>query len=286
VLVACGLAWGTTQSLGKVAVSTGHPPLGLLFWQLVVGALLTGGLTLARGRRLVVTARTLRFALVVALVGTLIPGTTFYISVERLPAGIMSLLISTVPMIAFLLALLLRQDRFTPVRGLGLLLGLAGVALIAGPDAALPDPAQAAFLPLAMVGPLFYAIETNYVQRAGLGDMDPLQAMALTCILGALLAFPAALLSGQWVDPILPWGAAEWAFLAGAVVHVLTYAAFVWLAAQAGSTFASQSSYIVTASGLLWASALLGERFSPFVWAALPLLLAGLALVRPRDQAP
>ena len=33
VLVACGLAWGSTQSLGKMAVSTGHEPLGLIFWQ-------------------------------------------------------------------------------------------------------------------------------------------------------------------------------------------------------------------------------------------------------------
>jgi drug/metabolite transporter (DMT)-like permease len=41
----------------------------------------------------------------------------------------------------------------------------------------------------------------------------------------------------------------------------------------------------VTASGLVWATALLGESFSPYVWAALVLLLAGLALVSPRDSA-
>ena len=33
--------------------------------------------------------------------GTLIPNATFYISVERLPAGIMSILISTIPLMAF-----------------------------------------------------------------------------------------------------------------------------------------------------------------------------------------
>ena len=73
--------------------------------------------------------------------------------------------------------------------------------------------------------------------------------------------------------------------LAGSVVHVLTYAAFVWLAANAGSTFASQSSYVVTASGLVWAMALLGESFSSWVWLALLLMMGGLLLVQPRASS-
>jgi drug/metabolite transporter (DMT)-like permease len=77
-------------------------------------------------------------------------------------------------------------------------------------------------------------------------------------------------------------GRAEWAFLLSATVNIATYAAYVWLAANAGAVFASQMSYIVTASGLIWASALLGETFSSFVWLALLLMLAGLFLVSPR----
>jgi drug/metabolite transporter (DMT)-like permease len=285
VLVGCGLAWGSTQSLGKIAVSTGYRPFGLLFWQFVLGVAVMGLFMALRRTPLVVTRRSLGFALVVALLGSVLPGITFWTSVERLPAGIMSLLISTVPIMAFLIALLLGQDRFSGLRGLGLLCGLGGVALIALPEASLPEPGQVAFLPLAMMGPLLYAMETNFVQRVGMGAMDPFQAMALVSGLGALIVLPMTLASGQWIDPLVPWGAAEWAFLASSMVHVLTYAAYVWLAAQAGSTFASQCSYIVTASGLVWASTLLGESFSPFIWAALILMLAGLALVTPRDSS-
>jgi drug/metabolite transporter (DMT)-like permease len=161
MLVTLGLGWGATQPMGKIATSTGHPPFGLIFWQLVVCVLVLGGITLARGRRLVLTAAAVRFYVVVAVMGTLVPNATFYISVARLPAGIMSILISAVPMLAFPIALMLGMDRFSPMRVLGLVLGLVGVALIVLPRASLPDPALAAFLPLALIGPLFYALESK-----------------------------------------------------------------------------------------------------------------------------
>jgi drug/metabolite transporter (DMT)-like permease len=283
VLVACGLAWGSTQSLGKIAVSTGHEPLGLIFWQFAISSTLMGSVTALRGRRLVLTRPALVFGLVIAVIGTLLPSTTFYLSVERLPAGIMSVLISTVPLLAFPMALALRQDRLTLGRVLGLLSGLAGVALLVGPEAALPEPWMAAWVPLALIGPLFYAVESNFVARFGMAGMDPFQAMALASLIGAGLVLPLALGSGQWIDPLAAWGSAEAAFLLSATINISTYAAYVWLAANAGAVFASQMSYIVTASGLLWASALLGESFSSFVWLALLLMLMGLFLVSPRE---
>ena len=52
ILALIGIGWGSTQPLGKIAASTGHPPFGLIFWQLVVCILVLGALTLARGKRL------------------------------------------------------------------------------------------------------------------------------------------------------------------------------------------------------------------------------------------
>jgi drug/metabolite transporter (DMT)-like permease len=49
--------------------------------------------------------------------------------------------------------------------------------------------------------------------------------------------------------------------------------------------FAAQSGYLITGAGVVWAMLLLGERFSPWVWAALVVLLAGVLLVSPRPAA-
>jgi drug/metabolite transporter (DMT)-like permease len=262
-------------------VSTGHQPFGLIFWQLVVGALLLGPLAMA-GPRGPLGPRQVGFAVLIAVIGTLVPNTTFYLSVGRLPAGIMSILIATVPLIAFPMALALGVERVEARRLLGLLAGIGGVALIALPEASLPEPGMAAFLPLALVGPLFYAIEGNVVARTGTLGMSAVQAMALVSAVGAVMALPLALLTGQMVDPFAAWGRAETAMVAGSAAHAFAYAAYVWLAARAGAVFAAQSGYIVTGTGVLWAVLLLGERFSPWVWAALGLMLAGLALVQPR----
>ena len=280
VLVVLGVGWGSTQSLGKIATATGHQPFGLIFWQLVVGTLVLGAVSAVRGKGLVFTAPALRFYVVIAFIGTIIPNATFYASVVHLPAGVMSILISTVPLIAFPMALALGIDRFSGLRVVGLGLGIAGVALIAGPSGAV----SLGWLAVAMIGPLFYATEATYVAKAGTAGMDAVQAMFGVSLVGALIAAPLALGTGQWVDP-LPFGRAEAAMVILAAVHALVYAAYVWLAGRAGSVFASQSTYIVTASGVVWAMVLLGERFSPMIWAALVVMLAGVALVRPRAKA-
>jgi drug/metabolite transporter (DMT)-like permease len=282
VLIATGLAWGSTQTLGKIAVSTGHGPFGLIFWQMAIGALVLAPFA----GRFSVGRRQMAFAVLIAVIGTLIPNTTFYISVERLPAGIMSILIATVPILAFPLALALGMDRASPARVTGLLCGLAGVALIALPEASLPSAAMVAFIPLALIGPLFYAVEGNVVARIGTPGMTAVQAMFLVSCIGTVMILPVAVLTGQWITPFAPWGRAEGALIASSVAHAFAYAAYVWLAAQAGAVFAAQVSYIVTGSGVIWAMLILDERFSPWVWAALAVMLAGLALVSPRPRAP
>lgn len=284
ILALIGIGWGSTQPLGKIAASTGHQPFGLIFWQLVVCVLVLGVLTLVRGKSLPLHRKALEFYVVVAFLGTLIPNYTFYVSVARLPAGIMSIIIATIPLIAFPIALALGTDRFSARRIIGILLGLSGVLLIALPQASLPDRAMAAFLPIAMIGPLFYALENTYVAARGTQGMDAIQAMFGASIAGLIFCAPIMLVMGQWFPMPLKPGLAEGALIASSALHALLYASFVWLAARAGAVFASQSAYFTTASGIVWAMVLLGERFSPWVWAAAAVMLCGLALVSPRER--
>jgi drug/metabolite transporter (DMT)-like permease len=284
ILLLLGIGWGSTQSLGKLAVSSGHQHFGLIFWQLVIGAVLLGAVNGLRRRSFAITAAGLRFAVVIALIGTLIPNSTFYMSVAHLPGGVMSILISTIPLLSFPLALLLGMDRFSARRLLGLCFGLVGVALIALPQSSLPSPEMVAWLPVAMIGPLFYALEGNIVAKWGTAGLDAVQAMFWASLVGAAMALPLTLLSGHWINPLPPYGVPELALIASSCVHALVYAAYVWLAARAGAVFAAQTAYFVTGSGVLWAMLLLGERFSGWVWAALAVMLVGLFLVQPRQR--
>ena len=127
-------------------------------------------------------------------------------------------------------------------------------------------------------------IEGNFVARYGTAGLDPVQAMFWASALGSAVVLPLAIGSGQFIDPMVPWGRAEYALVVSSGLHAVLYATFVWLATRAGAVFATQTSYIVTGSGVFWAMLVLGETFSHWVWAALVVMLAGLILVRPRAR--
>ncbi len=283
ILALLGAGWGLSQPLAKIVVSGGYRPIGMIFWQFVIGALVMAIITYARGKRLPLGWPQVRLYLIIAFVGTLIPNFTSYESARHLPSGVISILISTMPIFAFPLALAFGVDRFSWVRLSGLVLGLIGVFLLIGPDA-LPDAAMVAFIPLAIVAPLFYALEGNIVAKWGTYDCDPIQVLLGASIIGAVMSAPLALISGQWIDPRLPWETIDWVLLLMAVIHVFAYSGYVWLVGQAGSIFAAQVSYLVTAFGVVWAMLILSESYSSWIWAALGLIFIGMFLVQPRAR--
>ncbi|MHA7850136.1 DMT family transporter [Roseovarius sp.] len=282
VLTVVGAGWGLTTPLSKIAVSEGYMPFGLIFWQLVIAGFLLSGFNALRGRGLPRAGGDLRFFLVIALTGTVIPNSASFAAAVHLPAGVIAILISTVPMFAFPIAIGLRIDRFGLMRLGGLMAGLAGVVLMVAPRASLPDPAMIAFVPLALVAPFFYAVEGNIVSKWGTRGMDAIQVLSGASLLGAMIALPLALVTGQWISPLPPWGAPDAALLASSIIHAVVYASYVWLVGQAGAVFAAQVAYLVTAFGVTWSMTLLGESYSGYVWAAFGVLMAGLFLVQPR----
>ncbi len=283
VLLWLGIGWGSTHPLGKIATETGQGPFGLIFWQQVVMVLVLGAIALVRRKGMLMTAPALRFYVIVAVLGTVIPNGTFYASVVHLPSGIMSIVIAMIPMLAFPMALALRMDRFSTLRLVGLAMGLLGVGLLAAPGAALPEPAMLAWLPVALIGPLFYAMEATYVAHRGTLGMDALQAMLGASLMGLILCIPLMLALDQGYSP-WPLGRDDLALALSSALHALLYASYVWLAATAGGVFAAQSSYLVTAAGMIWAMVLLGERPSATVWLAVAVMLTGVALVQPRAR--
>ena len=286
VLLAMGASWAVTIPLAKIAVSEGYRHLGIIFWQLVLGALFLGGLNLMRGKGLPVTRPQLLFYVVIAMVGTILPNMASYQSAIYLPAGILSIVIALVPMFAFPLALAMGTDQFSWAKLAGLCFGLIGVLLLVGPEASLPERWMVWVIPLAMLGPIFYAFEANLVAKWGTFKLDAIQVPFGASVVGALLTGPVALASGHFINPLPPYGNPDFAVMGIAVLHAGPYAAYVWLVSRAGAVFAAQVAYLVTGFGVLWSMLLLGERYAGTVWLALGVMFLGLFLVQPRREAP
>ena len=280
-LVFFGVVWGLTQPLAKTAVSTGHHPVGLIFWQLVVTAGALGCVIVWRRLPVPLGTRHILFYTAIALIGTVIPSTMLYTAIAHLPAGINALAIATAPMMALLVALAIGIERFAPRRMAGIGLGVVAMMLVALPEASLPDPALAPWLLVALAAPFCYALEGNVVAKAAPEGVRPIPTLFAACVIGAAIAGPLAWMTGTWVDLFATWSAPEQSVVASGIVRAIAYAGYLWLIGFAGVVFASQIGFVVTGSAIAMSMLFLGESYSTWIWGAVAMMAGGLLLVQP-----
>ena len=280
-----GVSWGLTAPLSKIAVSTGHHYLGLLIWQIIIMILSLGLIQIFRKKKLPLNLNCFWRYVLVALLGTILPNSIMYKAYFHLQSGIMSILVSIVPMIAFLLVLVLQMEKFEIRRFLGVLFGIFAIILIVFPKLDLGYLGEVGWILLALLSPLCYAIEGVWINKIGIAKLDPIEVILGASILGFFILMPIVALNGYWITPYRVWGPAEFAITASSLIHSIIYISYIWLIGKAGVIFASQVSYIYTASGIGFSIILLGEGYSLFVWAAVILMLMGLMMVRPSRRS-
>ena len=282
-LLLLGSVWGGTIVITKHVVSTGHQALGLIFWQLLLGAILLSIVAHLKNSPLPMSWLHLRFYTIVALIGTIIPNTFTYIAAAHLSAGLLSIGIATVPMFALMVALLIKSERFNGVRMLGILLGAIAILLALGPEADFGSQGVEVFMLLALVAPLFYGVEGNYLVRNTPASIDAITTLRGASIIGLVICTPVTLATNSWVDLNQTWTSVEWGILANSLLHLVTYTGYIWIVGRTGAVFASQVAYIVTLSGVFLGIIILGEQHTTLIWLALGFMLAGLVLVQPKN---
>ncbi len=278
-----GAAWGAVFPITKIAVSTGYEPYGIIVWQSVLGIVLSGGITLWRGKKLPFARDYWWLFAGIAFFGSLAPNYFSYTATAHLPAGIISIVIALVPLFAMPMALAMGYEKPSIIRFTGAAFGAVAIVLIAGPSASLPDPSKVGYLFLALFAPLFYGVEGNFMTWYGSRGLDPVQILFGASVVGLVVSVPVAVGFDQVITPFQPWGAPEWAIFIAALLNWGAYVWFVWLIVRAGPVFSSQVAYLVTAWGVVWSMLFLGERYSIWVWMAFVLMLIGVLLVRPRE---
>ena len=243
--------------------------------------MLLGAYLIFKKERVAHSIVALRYYLIIAIIGTLVPNTFSLIATDHLPAGIMAIMIATVPIMSLVVALLARIEKFSWARCFGILLGVSALVLIGLPEASLPDPSKAPWLLVALIAPLCYAIEGNFVAARAPIKLSPVVTLFGASLLGSVLLLPIATMTDMAVSLTLPWDISRWAIFGSAVGHVVAYSGYLFLLARAGAVFTSQIGYVVTLTGIMGAVLFLGESYGYTVWIAVAMMLAGVALVRP-----
>jgi drug/metabolite transporter (DMT)-like permease len=278
-LMVMGAGWGGNTALAKVATLAGAPALGLALLEGIGSGLIVFLLCLWTRRLPRLERPYLGFYIIAGLTGITVPGAVVFWVAPHIPVGILALLFTTVPLLTYGLSMLLTIERFVWIRALGLLIGLFGTALVILPDAGLPGAHAIGWTLIGFIAPALYSIQNVYIARHWPLGSDALALSCGTLIGGGIALVPAVAVTGDWMTLLPPWGVAEQAAVTMLTINGAMTAIFIWLVRFAGPVFASQTAYFVTTWGIMWGMIIYDEKHSAFVWAAVALLFAGVALV-------
>jgi O-acetylserine/cysteine efflux transporter len=217
-----------------------------------------------------------------ALASSALGYSSMFISPKLTEAGIAVVLGNSQPLVVTLLAAWLLAERLSWGKGLALVLGLAGVSLLAYPALRSAGTSLDGAL-LALASSLAFALGTVLIKRVNPGtSLIALSAWQL--ILGSL---PLVVASGLFeASQVIRWAPQ---FIAVLLALALVGTAFVtagwyWLVQGAEVGRLSQWFFLVPAIGLGLAVGLLGERVVWVQGAGLVLVSAGLMLLNLEER--
>lgn len=277
-LLALYLIWGSTYLAIRFAIETMPPfPMGGLRF-LTSGALLFVILrlrgSLAPVRSQVLTAAALGVLLIGGGNGTVVW------AAQRVPSGIIAVLIATVPLWLVLLDWLRPGGRRPPPRALlGVLIGFAGILLLVGVRdfSGAVDPLGASVI---LAGAVLWSAGSIFSRGAALPE-SPLMTTSMQMLAGGLFLALLGLLTGQWAHfdlrDVSPrsWLAFFYLLIFGGLV---AFSAYVWLIRVAPTAIVSTYAYVNPIVAILLGSLLAGEPVTPRTATAAAVILAAVVL--------
>lgn len=279
-LLTLSVLWGGSFFFVGVAVHA-IPPLTLVTLRVGLAALALWalapllGLTLPRG------VRVWGAFLAMGLLNNALPFTLIVWGQTQIASGLAAILNAATPLFTVLVAgALLPDERATPVKLAGVVIGLFGVAVMIGPEA-LSGLGGAVLAQLAVVGAtLSYAFAGVYGRRFRAMNVYPIATAAGQTTCSALVLAPLALIVEQPLSLPMPDGTV-WASVAGLALlsTSLAYILYFQILSSAGATNLLLVTFLVPVSALWLGVSFLGEALEPLHLAGMAIIGLGLAAI-------
>ncbi|MGY5776673.1 DMT family transporter [Rhizobium sp. LEGMi135b] len=274
LLLALATCWGASYTFIRVGVAT-IPPITLIAARTLIAGLVLLAIIRWRDLSLPRDAATWKRFLIQSCLNSAIPFTLIAWAEQTVDAGLATILNSTTPIFAFLIAtFLLRSEPMTGRKLFGVIAGMAGICLIIGFDAlhgmGRQLPAQLAVVAASVC----YACAALFGRN--FKGLDPMMPAAGSLLCGAALLIPASLIvEHPW--QIAPSTASILALLGLSVVSTaLAFSIYFRLIQTLGSVGTTAQAYLRVPIGVGIGVAFLGEPLSPTAAIGLVCVVAGV----------
>lgn len=280
LLLALALIWGSAFLFINFAVAAFNP-LTYVWLRLIFAAAALALILRLRGRSLRLPLAVWGAVALLALLNNVVPFLLFGWGQRHIASGLAAILQATTPIFGVVAAHYLTADeRLSPRRLGGVLVGFAGVALMIGPQLSSDGGNHLTAQLACLFASLLYALAGIFARRFKALGVSPLQLAAAQFIAGAILLAPVALALG---DPLtrLPADPYAWGsvLVLALACSALAYVLFFRLIERAGATNSLLVTLLVPPVALLLGALLLGERFGAGQIGGLALIAAGLAVI-------
>ena len=285
VLLLLGFIWGTGYSIARFAMLSGVPPLGYSFWQSLGPAIILGFIIFFSNQPAPLTIKKTFYYFISGLTGIAIPNTTMYFAATHLPASILAIVVNTVPIMAYPMALLAKLEKFTWQRMIGILFAFSGLMLIVFPRSSLPSPTMVPWVGLTLLTPFSFAFCSIYIARYRPPDSDTLLLSAGMLICSSLLLMPVVYLTHSFYYFHFPFTITDWIIVLEIILSSLGYLLFFYLIKIAGPVYYSLVDTIVVLIGIFWGYVIFDERLHMWSLVAVCLIVVALMLVTQYQRA-
>lgn len=288
-LLLLGMIWGGSFFFARIAVAE-IPPLTLVLFRVAIAALALHVYLAARGIPFAPAFSNAGAFVALALVNNVIPFSLMFAGQTELGAGLASVLNATTPFWTVIIANMLTADeKITWSKLAGILLGIAGTAVMIGPGllAGIGGPVWAK---LALIGTAI-SYSFAFILAKRFKGVPPVIVATGQLTASTVMMVPIVLIvhgtTGLFAASLPVWSAvAGLALLSTAFAYILYFR----LIASAGATNASLVTLLVPPSAILLGVLFLGERLEVFEFAGMFLIGLGLVTIdgrffRARRQA-
>lgn len=280
LLLTLSVLWGGAFFLQAVAV-TELAPLVLVVSRTGIAAV-TLVIVLLATRQSFPSGRSLWLPfLVLGFLSNVVPFSLIAWAQTQIGAGLASILNAVTPLTTVVAAHFLTSDeKMTPARVAGVLVGLAGVIIMIGGAALRGLDANVLAQIAVLLAGVSYAFASIYGRRFGRMGVSPVQAATGQVVVATALLLPAMLLVDRpWT---LPMPSAQiWiaVFVLGTVSTAVAYIIFFRILATAGATNIMLVTLLIPVSAILLGTLILHERLEAKHFVGMAFIAAGLAMI-------
>jgi drug/metabolite transporter (DMT)-like permease len=280
LIAALSFLWGGAFYFNVLALR-GFPPNTLVLLRMAIACIPLLLLLKFAGQRLPHTAQQWRALAVLASLNIVLPFILFTWAQARIPSGFASVLNATTPLWGVVVAHFLTQDeKATPPRVAGVLIGVVGVAVMIGRDALSGTGNDIIPTTACLVATLSYAFASIYGRRFGSSGMQPMTIATGQAIMATIIMLPIAAISDQfWTLPTAGWDA--WGGIIGVALlsTSLAYILYFRLLESAGATNSLLATFTIPIVAIFLGIMFLGETLALRQVGGIALIALGLAAI-------